>query len=779
MARKNEALITFRAETKEFTDGIKKVNKSLSDLKSDLKLANAEVKANGESFENLSKKAKVLKDAMETNGEKIQLLEKKLETCKKTLGENSDEYSKLYKQLNNAKTMQVGFQGELSQTEKKLKSLGDELDASTKDLKEFDDATDDTTDGTNGLQGILGKLKGGFGEGLSGAVALGTALGGLLKEAIMACINAIKNFCTYLWDLPEATAEFRTNLAKLEGSTKQYGYSTKDTNKQMKELYGYFADEQVCVNTITNLQGMKLSQSDLSKTTNACIAVWTAYGDSIPIESLTESVNETAQVGKVTGSLADALNWAGISEDNFNKKLESCKTTQERAKLITDTLNKAYGQSKKTFDDNTQSVQKLRQAEYDLQSKEAELAKSIDPLKTKFIELKSQGLQAVIDVMPKITKGFQDLRTWMGEVAKKCKEVYDNSKTLQTIFELLKIAAIVVGEKLQTLWSVLKLVWEVAKLLWEACKPIAQIFYTIAESISGALLPKLQNLDTKTSSTRSTLDKLTSTVKTVREWLGNLANYKWDIKNPTMPKVDVIIKNLIDSIKRFLSNHGISWKIPQPSLPSVNVWNLINTIKNNLKNHGISWKIPSPSLPSVNVWNLINTIKNNLRYHGISWSIPKPSLPSVSVSSLISSIKNNLRNHGISWSIPKPKLPSFRASIRWTTTTVLGKSFRYPSGISWNKKGGIFTSPTIFATPNAGLQGVGEAGAEAIIPLDSFYNHLDSKIEETNNNAMLSRIYSLLATMELKLEIDGKEFTRTAIAPNSKEIDNYNNMRTI
>ena len=34
-----------------------------------------------------------------------------------------------------------------------------------------------------------------------------------------------------------------------------------------------------------------------------------------------ESANETAKVGQVTGSLADALNWVGISEDAFNEKL--------------------------------------------------------------------------------------------------------------------------------------------------------------------------------------------------------------------------------------------------------------------------------------------------------------------------------------------------------------------------------------------------------------------------------------------------------------------------
>ncbi|RDV27117.1 phage tail protein [Lysinibacillus capsici] len=71
---------------------------------------------------------------------------------------------------------------------------------------------------------------------------------------------------------------------------------------------------------------------------------------------------------------------------------------------------------------------------------------------------------------------------------------------------------------------------------------------------------------------------------------------------------------------------------------------------------------------------------------------------------------------GLSLKFPEikmPKLPSF---------TIDGKfGLNPPSvpklGIKWNAEGGIFTSPTIFNTANAGLQGVGEAGAEAILPL--------------------------------------------------------------
>ena len=50
----------------------------------------------------------------------------------------------------------------------------------------------------------------------------------------------------------------------------------------------------------------------------------------MPIEGLTEAANETVKTGKVVGVLADALNWAGISEDAFNEALANCNSEAER-----------------------------------------------------------------------------------------------------------------------------------------------------------------------------------------------------------------------------------------------------------------------------------------------------------------------------------------------------------------------------------------------------------------------------------------------------------------
>ena len=58
--------------------------------------------------------------------------------------------------------------------------------------------------------------------------------------------------------------------------------------------------------------------------------------------------------------------------------------------------------------------------------------------------------------------------------------------------------------------------------------------------------------------------------------------------------------------------------------------------------------------------------------------------------------------------------------MEWSTITAFGKDIDFPSGfdINWYKKGGIFDSPSLI--------GVGEAGAEAVVPLDKLWNKLES-----------------------------------------------------
>ena len=292
-----------------------------------------------------------------------------------------------------------------------MKDLNKSSNDANKAMKDIQKATGNTANSMADLKSTMKDTSGSLqdtssaaNEAASGIKSLATLEAGQkMMEFGGKIIDVVKN----LMDLTEATKEFNSLQSKLQGSTKQNGYKQKDANKNASQVYGYTGDDMMAVNVVSNLQKMGLSQSELDKTVNASLAVWTAYGDSIPIESLTESITETAQVGKVTGNLADALNWAGMSEDAFNKKLEACSTVSEKNKLITDTLNQAYGKSKDTYDKTNKAMIDYNKSLWESQKAQAELGAALAPLNSAVNGIKSAFAEALAPVIKQIADAIQ------------------------------------------------------------------------------------------------------------------------------------------------------------------------------------------------------------------------------------------------------------------------------------------------------------------------------------------------------------------------------------
>lgn len=87
---------------------------------------------------------------------------------------------------------------------------------------------------------------------------------------------------------------------------------------------------------------------------------------------------------QVTGSLADALNWAGISEDDFNEKLSKCTKESERNRLIMDTLSDTYNSYSKQFKENNKQLIESRKNQADLNRSLSELGSTVSTIKNSF-----------------------------------------------------------------------------------------------------------------------------------------------------------------------------------------------------------------------------------------------------------------------------------------------------------------------------------------------------------------------------------------------------------
>ena len=99
--------------------------------------------------------------------------------------------------------------------------------------------------------------------------------------------------------------------------------------------------------------------------------------------------------------------------------------------------------------------------------------------------------------------------------------------------------------------------------------------------------------------------------------------------------------------------------------------------------------------------------------------------------------------------IPKPKIPNINVSSN-SVTYGEGGSVSIPQfSVNWNAAGGIFGKPTILGTAYNGLQGVGEAGAEAVLPLDTLWSQMKNMLTGAlKQNSGTGVIESLLQKLQ-------------------------------
>lgn len=214
----------------------------------------------------------------------------------------------------------------------------------------------------------------------------------MLSDGIQSVVSGIA-------DLVESTSEYRRIMASLEVSSQKAGYTAEQTAQSYQQFYSVLGDEQSSATALSNLQALGLSQEDLTKMIDGTIGAWATYGDSIPIDSLAESVNETIRVSKATATFSDVLNWAGTSEDEFNAALESANSETERANLVLKELSRQGLVSAAEEWRNTNSaIVETNKASSDLNDALARAGDALSPMVAKVKEFAANLVNGFLDI---------------------------------------------------------------------------------------------------------------------------------------------------------------------------------------------------------------------------------------------------------------------------------------------------------------------------------------------------------------------------------------------
>lgn len=183
-----------------------------------------------------------------------------------------------------------------------------------------------------------------------------TALGDFAKKGVKVAGAAVAGLTAAFVALDGATEEYRVAQGKLNAGFQTAGFSADVARKSYRNFYAILGDTDTATEASQLLANMAKNEEEVTKWTRIAAGVHGTFGDSLPIEGLVESANETARTGKVTGVFADALNWVGIMEDDFNAKLEQTTDVSKRNRLIMDTLSTTYDKAADSFYANNQQV---------------------------------------------------------------------------------------------------------------------------------------------------------------------------------------------------------------------------------------------------------------------------------------------------------------------------------------------------------------------------------------------------------------------------------------
>lgn len=251
-----------------------------------------------------------------------------------------------------------------------------------------------------------------FGDKMKGVLA------GISVAALAASIG----------ELVSVTNEFQEDMGKLSVAAQQNNVSTDAANGAYRDMVGILGETDQSVEAVNHLFALCGENTQaLSDWTNIASGVYATFGDSLPLEGLTEAANETAKVGQVTGPLADAINWAseaavqhGVAlsgnqaaidaynsalangatqEDAFNAALAACSTEQERAQLITDTMNGVYAEAGAQYQQTNADVIAYRQSQSDLTAAMSSLGQAFMPIVTGLTDVATMLLSGVQPVV--------------------------------------------------------------------------------------------------------------------------------------------------------------------------------------------------------------------------------------------------------------------------------------------------------------------------------------------------------------------------------------------
>ena len=391
LEQKQKLLAEAISETREKLDSLKDADKQLSQNVKNYDKWKAAYDPIQQEIDDTKKKLNDLKQAQKDLGspnadgyDKIQAEVKETEERLKDLQTQAKKVSDEFGNPISPKQYDA-LQREMIETEQKLKDMEQQAKRSRQKLLDVADGVKKMADSTDKLSSKMDKLAG-YTAPVSAAVAgLGTA--------------AIASV--------EATEELRTDLSKLENAARDSGVSA-ETARQVWKDFAVATDEvDSSVEAVANLLKAGIEENKLQEAMEGITGAYLQFPDTLKIESLADSLQETLATGEAVGQFAELIERLGGSTEAFNEALKNAETDSEKVDVALQYMaDNGLARTYQSWKDNNEELVAYKDSAMELNEQYAELAETVQPLLTEILDAVSEALEVFNNLSPEMQKNI-------------------------------------------------------------------------------------------------------------------------------------------------------------------------------------------------------------------------------------------------------------------------------------------------------------------------------------------------------------------------------------
>lgn len=238
----------------------------------------------------------------------------------------------------------------------------------------------------------------------TGAKAVTTSVKAAAK-ALTAYTTAATGLATATFASIESTREYRNDLAKLEQGAKTSGNSFSEMKKELVNLTALTGESDSSIEALSNLMSAGFSDTQIKSAVESLSGAVIKFPDTLKIESLADSLQETIATGAGTGQFAELIERSGASLDDFNNGLANCSGEAERQQYALQWLAESgLAQVNAEYEKSHKALLDYEKAEQAVNEANSKIAQSAMPIAASFKKGYAGVLAAFADVLTGVDK---------------------------------------------------------------------------------------------------------------------------------------------------------------------------------------------------------------------------------------------------------------------------------------------------------------------------------------------------------------------------------------